>query len=41
MRAVRFSGMIYDWGLLSPLGRLVGTRSALRPAAAALKAALE
>ena len=39
--AVRYNGMIHDWGLLNPLSSLSGTRSAMRQAAAELKAALK
>ena len=39
--AVRFNGMIHDWGLLNPLSQLSGTRSAMLQAAAELKAALK
>ena len=39
--AVRYNGMIHDWGLLNPLSQLSGTRSAMHQAAAELKAALK
>lgn len=39
--AVRYNGMIHDWGLLNPLSQLSGTHSALLQAAAELKAALK
>lgn len=39
--AIRYTGMIHDWGLLNPLATLPGTRSALSRAAAEIKKALE
>ncbi|HVI47323.1 MAG TPA: alpha/beta hydrolase [Chitinophaga sp.] len=38
--AIRFNGMIHDWGLLNPLATVPGTRSALLFAGAELKKAL-
>ncbi|HSX89224.1 MAG TPA: alpha/beta hydrolase [Pseudomonas sp.] len=39
--AVRYNGMIHDFGLLNVLSQLPGTRAALQQAAAALKANLQ
>lgn len=39
--AVRYNGMIHDWGLLNPLSKVPGTKSALLQAAAELKKALK
>jgi len=38
--AVRFNGMIHDWGLLNPLVKVPGTQAALLQAAAEIKKAL-
>ena len=35
--AVRYNGMIHDWGLLNPLSQVPGTKSAMLQAAAELK----
>ncbi len=37
----RYNGMIHDWGLLNPLSKLAGTKSALLQAAAEIKNALK
>ncbi len=39
--AVRYNGMIHDWGLLNPLSQVPGTKSAMRQAGAELKNALK
>jgi acetyl esterase len=39
--AIRYSGMIHDWGLLNPLATVPGTKSAMLQAAAELKKALK
>jgi len=39
--AVRYNGMIHDWGLLNPLSQVPGTKSAMLQAAAELKKALK
>lgn len=39
--AVRYNGMIHDWGLLNPLATVPGTRSAMLQAAAEIKKALK
>lgn len=39
--AVRYNGMIHDFGLLNVVSQIPGTRTALQQAAAALKANLE
>ena len=39
--AVRYNGMIHDWGLLNPLSQVPGTRTALLQAATELKKALK
>lgn len=39
--AVRYNGMIHDWGLLNPLAHVPGSRNGLLQAGAALKKALE
>lgn len=38
--AVRYNGMIHDWGLLNPLATIPGTRAAMLQAASELKKAL-
>lgn len=39
--ATRYNGMIHDWGLLNPLSKVPGTKSALLQAAAEIKNALK
>jgi acetyl esterase/lipase len=39
--AIRYNGMIHDWGLLNPLSEVPGTRSAMLQAAAEIRNALK
>lgn len=39
--SVRYNGMIHDWGLLNPLAKVPGTKSAMLQAAAEIKKALK